>query len=1035
MKCWRVLSLMPATLLLALSMMPTLSMANPTPIEAAPTASRRIDPHKIPYVDQIVVIVRPDVEPPCCKPLPPALVEEFSRLAGVRLKYERNHDGRHLLRLPKKGYEAEGEALCKKILTDARVKECGPNYMVIGDSTTNPNDPIFSSGQQWNLRSESPAGINAVSAWTMTSGSASTVVAIVDGGIIPHADISASRLVAGYDFIVDPAVSGDGNGRDSNPADPGDWSNVAGCNATSSWHGTAVAGIIGATTDNNLGMAGINQAAKLLPVRVFGKCKKGNSNDLIDGMTWAAGIAVSGAPTNANPAKILNVSVSGAAPCSSTPGLQSAIDAIRKKGVVIVVSAGNDDGADVSQRSPASCSGVITVGSVTRFGGKGTTTIGPRIDIAAPGAAFGSAAIDMIPSTGDSGTQGPVSDNAILGYAGTSFAAPHVTGIVSLMLGVRPALRPDQIVKIIKKTARPFPTGTGTDCTTSTCGAGMLDGAAVVAAAKARISGGQHHTASLKSDGTVWTWGYNGDGQLSGGAVGAVVNAPVQLAGLAGMSSVSAGSYHTVSVKQDGTVWSWGYNANGRLGNGNTTQQPAPVQVNGLTNVAEVIAGDSHTLALKHDGTVWAWGYNFFGQLGAGAFDFTDRTTPVQVMGLTNVVAIAAGGKGSMALKADGTVWVWGNYKLKLFSTLPPDWASSGGASGPYPVAGLTNVLAIAAGGNAVTGNNADVCLALTADGQFYSWGSNDWGELGLGTVGDTTAKGVPTLVSALSGKTILNMATSGYHVVALTDDGHQWTWGLGNTGQLGDGVSGNEPGYAYYHYSALPINAAIVLTNVLDVAVGSGFTMALNADLTYSAWGANDSGQLGTGNTTDLSNPAPILGAGATGVYTALNASTVQTDLSVNLSSVPNPAVAGQNVTYALRITNLGTVSASNVRATVILPAQASFVSADAGCVYSANLGGITCAVGSLDAASSVTRNVVASIATAGTYEAVASTAFDGTDSATASNVAGTQTTVSAAASGDVPIPLWALGALGAGLLSVIARPRKRSIRAPASA
>lgn len=1003
---------------------PMFTSADQSELKSAPY-QEPIDPKTIPYVDQIMIGVIPEYEPVFDKPLSATLVRSISKLVGIRLTYVRNGAVYHLLQLPKKGYyEAEVEALCKKIKQDARIKWCHPNVMGFGASVTAPTDTFYTSGQQWNLLAESPAGINAKAAWAMTPGSSSTVIAILDGGIIAHSDIAATRLVQGYDFVSSATVASDGTGRDNDPTDPGDASAAFGC-SKSSWHGTAVTGVIGATTDNNFGIAGINQAAKLLPVQVLGKCKKGTSGDIIDGIRWAAGLTVSGVPVvNANPAKLINISIQINSPCSGYPDLQAAITEVRKKGVVVVAAAGNDDGVDTSQVSPASCTGVITVGSVTRFGGKGTTTTGTRIDIAAPGAAVSSAAVDKVFTTSDSGATSRAGDNAILGYVGTSFAAPHVTGIVSLMQGVRPRLRPAHVTHLLRKTARPFPNIPGSACDPSICGVGLLDGAAVVAAAKSRIKGGVYHTVASRADGTVWAWGYNGNGQLGGSTVGATVTAPVQLAGLADAVGASAGGYHSLTTQRDGTVRTWGYNGNGRLGDGTTTEKNAPVQVSGLTNVIEVVAGDAHNLALKADGTVWAWGYNFSGQLGRGPFNFTDSTTPVQVTGLTNVVAIAAGGKGSMALKSDGTVWVWGLYKNWLYSTMPSaTWSATGGASGPYPVPGLANVVAISAGGDSYTNptlpEDIDVCLALTADEQLYAWGYGTQGQLGQG---NTSSSYLPLLVSAMAGKTILSMATSGRHVVALTDDNKQWAWGRGDSGQLGDNMSGLEPGQTYVHYSAVPIASATGLTKVLDIAVGFNHTTVLKADLAYSAWGANSGGQLGIGTTSLVSYPVAVLGTGGVGVFTANKTSAVKTDVQVSMTSTPNPVVAGQNITYTVGVSNVGTATASNVRATVILPAEASFVSADAGCVYNANVAAVTCTLASLNASTSITRVVVAKIAAAGSYAAVASTVFDGTDSLASNNVAGTQLTVSSASSdGDVPLPAWALVLLGAGLLKTL--------------
>lgn len=336
---------------------------------------------------------------------------------------------------------------------------------------TTPNDPDFID--QWHYRyvPEEEEGINLEPAWAITTGSADIVVAVLDTGITGHADL-AGRTVSGYDFISDPFTGNDGNGRDPDPSDPGDWHTYGQCGSrpaeSSSWHGTHVAGTIGAATNNGNDVAGVNWKAKIQAVRVLGRCG-GASSDIIDAVRWAAGLNVPGVPANANPARVLNLSLGGSGTCPAS--WQSAFNDVTAAGAVVVVAAGNSSKiADFY--TPASCPGVITVAATDRYGWLAWySNYGSTVEISAPGGDTWYEE-DGILSTLNSGTKGPAADSLAF-YQGTSMAAPHVAGVVSLLLGQNPGLTPAQVSDLLQDSARDFPDIS--DCTTASCGDGMLD--------------------------------------------------------------------------------------------------------------------------------------------------------------------------------------------------------------------------------------------------------------------------------------------------------------------------------------------------------------------------------------------------------------------------------------------------------------------------------------------------------------------------------------------------------------------------------
>lgn len=248
------------------------------------------------------------------------------------------------------------------------------------------------------------------------------------------------------------------------------------------------------------------------------------------------------------------------------------------------------------------------------------------------------------------------------------------------------------------------------------------------------VSAGNISSLALKSDGTVWGWGGDNFGQLGDGnanLTGCFCElAPVQAAGLNNIVAITNGSYHAMALKGDGTVWAWGNNSNGQLGIGNTNNTATPTQI-AISDIIAIAAGQNHSYALKSDGTVWAWGDNSWGQLGTG----TATNVPLQVQGLTNVIAIANGFNHSIALKNDGTVWTWGaNYSGQLGN------GSTNGNTTATVVPGLTDIVELG-------GSMGNFCLAIKSDGSVWSWGDNSWGSVGNGSITNALS---PVLVQSL---------------------------------------------------------------------------------------------------------------------------------------------------------------------------------------------------------------------------------------------------------------------------------------------
>jgi serine protease len=421
--------------------------------------------------------------------------DRVARLAahsGIPLAHVRTMAiGAHVLTSPAILSEEDADVIAAELARHPDVAYAERSRRMHADRV--PNDPSY-RGQFYLLPGATT--IDAQSAWDLTTGSPAVVVAVLDSGSTRHADL-AGRLLPGYDFVADFMRSNDGSAmdaagtyRDADPSDPGNWVSTAdlsypGCTEpkASSWHGTAVMGVIAANADNGSYLAGVDWNARILPVRVLGKCG-GDDIDIADGIAWAAGVAVPDAPVNANPAHVINISLGGYHACPQF--MRDAIDAAFARGVTraVVASAGND--WTDHEHYPASCPGVLSIGA-SRFDGDRTwySNFGARVDLVAPGGdgTFGTP-YDIL-TLHNTGTTVPEADTT-LASSGTSFSAPQVSGVVALMLAVAPGLDAADVRAILKSSARPFPAGS--TCSASICGAGILDAAGAVRAALAAPS-------------------------------------------------------------------------------------------------------------------------------------------------------------------------------------------------------------------------------------------------------------------------------------------------------------------------------------------------------------------------------------------------------------------------------------------------------------------------------------------------------------------------------------------------------------------
>jgi serine protease len=447
-------------------------------------------------------------------------LDALSAIAGQPVAHERPMAWAraYLVRLFQSLPREQVEAIAQAIALQPDVLWAQPDY--IHQIQLTPNDPLFVNQWHYFMAPGEIGGANLPNAWNRTIGWSGVRTAVLDtGALFTHPDL-ANRFVGGYDFVdtgQPPVNPNDGDGRDPDASDAGDWVAAFECGTgpptgqNSSWHGTHVSGTIGAATNNNVGVAGVNWVSRIVPLRVLAKCG-GSTSDIADAMEWASGGAVTGVPVNPYPARVINMSLGGRRPNQTCDAaVQTAVTNAIGRGTVVVIAAGNSN-EDTSFASPGNCNGVITVAAVGRTGQRASYSnfdnndaSGIQVEIAAPGGSVVDGQATVL-STLNSGTTtfNPAGHNYVQ-YQGTSMATPHVAGIASLMLSLKPSLTPAQVLAIIASTARAFPTGTVRDCTSNLgsvtgvvkyCGAGIINADAALTNIFTTGNGGGTMTAS-----------------------------------------------------------------------------------------------------------------------------------------------------------------------------------------------------------------------------------------------------------------------------------------------------------------------------------------------------------------------------------------------------------------------------------------------------------------------------------------------------------------------------------------------------------